>query len=197
MLIKKMIKQIFRALFQGKKMIDDDDLIWLLNWHASQCDGDWKHVNGVRIRTLDNPGWRFTVSLADTVCENEDFQEFTIDRTETDWVYCFLRHQRFEGACGLYNLPEVLRIFREWAERITVFQRNATTVKVTHHEKSSPRTYPRNPNPQESVKRFVGLGRVEQIHFNKVLKEDIFTPHVHDPYFPGGVRYAEKWEIPK
>jgi len=34
-------------------------------------------------------------------------------------------------------------------------------------------------------------------HRNKILKQNIGTPHVHEPGFPGGVRYPELWEMPK
>ena len=30
----------------------------LENWYAGQCNGVWEHGCGVRIDTLDNPGWR-------------------------------------------------------------------------------------------------------------------------------------------
>jgi hypothetical protein len=97
--------------------MEESDLVWLLHWFHQQCDGDWEHGNGVRISTIESPGWSLKVSISETVCENENFQEVIIDRTETDWVYCCLRHETFEGACGLHNLPEVLKIFREWVER--------------------------------------------------------------------------------
>ena len=34
-------------------------------------------------------------------------------------------------------------------------------------------------------------------HFNKVLKVEVFEPHVHDPHALGGIRPADYWEIPK
>lgn len=36
--------------------MNDENLIWLLTWYESQCDGDWEHGNGVHINpwiTLD------------------------------------------------------------------------------------------------------------------------------------------------
>jgi len=27
------------------------------DWYRRQCDGDWEHSYGVKIETLDNPGW--------------------------------------------------------------------------------------------------------------------------------------------
>ena len=94
----------------------NDDLKWLIGWFASQCDGDWEHEYGVRIGTLDNPGWRLRISLVGTELENHEFKKVTIERTETDWLFCFIDEGHFEAACGLYNLPEGLQIFRNWSE---------------------------------------------------------------------------------
>ncbi|MFE2849501.1 Imm53 family immunity protein, partial [Streptomyces scopuliridis] len=39
-------------------MSDSEPLLdWLQNWYTQQCDGDWEHEWGVKIATLDNPGW--------------------------------------------------------------------------------------------------------------------------------------------
>ena len=43
--------------------MNDNNLIWLLSWYHSQCDGDWEHGNGVKIGTIDNPGWFFKVKV--------------------------------------------------------------------------------------------------------------------------------------
>ena len=96
--------------------MEHNNLVWLLNWFANQCDGDWEHGNGVHIGTLDNPGWYLTVSIIGLECEGKVFKEVIIERSNNDWLHCFVREGKFEGPCGLYNLPEVLQIFRDWAE---------------------------------------------------------------------------------
>ncbi len=94
----------------------NDNLIWLLNWFYQQCNEDWEHSHGVRIGTLDNPGWYLTVNIKDTECESKDFKDIIIERSENDWFHCFIRDGKFEGPCGPFNLPEVLQIFRDWVE---------------------------------------------------------------------------------
>ena len=42
---------------------------WLQNWFKSQCDGDWEHEYGVKIETVDNPGWYVVINLTGTECE--------------------------------------------------------------------------------------------------------------------------------
>ncbi|MGW1432997.1 Imm53 family immunity protein [Streptomyces sp. NPDC002431] len=42
---------------------------WLQGWYSAQCDEDWEHEWGVRINTLDNPGWSVRIDLEDTDLE--------------------------------------------------------------------------------------------------------------------------------
>ncbi len=42
-----------------------DILAWLQDWYRSRCDGTWEHSYGVKIDTLDNPGWLVTVDLGE------------------------------------------------------------------------------------------------------------------------------------
>jgi len=93
-----------------------DHLIWLLEWYASQCDGDWENKNTIQISTINNPGWGLSISLVGTELENMPFQKIKISRTENDWVHCFIRNKVFEGACGALNFAETLQIFHYWVE---------------------------------------------------------------------------------
>lgn len=93
-----------------------DNFYWLQKWYNSQCNGDWEHGNNIRISTLDNPGWSISINLEETKLQDMPFQEIKIDRTENDWLICFLRQGKFEGRCGPINLSEVIEIFHKWAE---------------------------------------------------------------------------------
>lgn len=96
--------------------MDIDNLAWLLKWYHGQCDGDWEHGNGVQIGTIDNPGWFLRISLEETGLQERQFQKIRIDRSEHDWVRCFIEDNMFEGVGGPFNLPEILQIFRDWVE---------------------------------------------------------------------------------
>lgn len=72
----------------------------------------------------------------------------------------------------------------------TTYMRN-TDGTVSKYETWEPN--PQNPSGFDSVKRFDIEG---DPHYNKVLKEDIPTPHVHGKDIPGGVRRATPSEIP-
>ena len=68
------------------------------------------------IDTLDNPGWSIAINLEDTELEDKNFQQIELEYSENNWLICFIKNNRFEGRCGPLNLPEVLQIFRDWAE---------------------------------------------------------------------------------
>ncbi|MCB1119551.1 MAG: RHS repeat-associated core domain-containing protein, partial [Chlamydiia bacterium] len=69
----------------------------------------------------------------------------------------------------------------------TVFRKDPLTNKVTHYETYRPQTNPFDPKPWESIKRYDGPQHPHK-HYNKNLREEILTPHVHDPSCPGGIR---------
>ncbi len=94
-----------------------DPLTWLQAWYVTQCDGDWEHEYGVRIATLDNPGWSLSIDLRDTVLEGAAFTRHEVRRGEHDWVIAQVIDGRFEAACGPLNLGEAIHEFRLWAFR--------------------------------------------------------------------------------
>jgi hypothetical protein len=93
----------------------------LQEWYQSQCNGDWEHTYGVKIDTLDNPGWSVTIELADTYLYERHFQEIVRIEHKTEWVRCSVRDGKFTGYGGPFMLEEILRIFLSWAaEKQTV-----------------------------------------------------------------------------
>lgn len=92
---------------------------WLQEWYSRHTDGDWEHQNGIKIETLDNPGWSVLIDLDGTELSDRDFQRRQVERSENDWFHLWTDHGEFEIACGPMNLEEALGVFREWAERST------------------------------------------------------------------------------
>ena len=90
-----------------------DNLSWLQDWYAAQCDGEWEHQYGLSIETLDNPGWALKVNLSGTAYADLRFE--AIERKgEDDWIRCSTSNKNFEGVGGAKNLDEVIGIFRRW-----------------------------------------------------------------------------------
>jgi hypothetical protein len=97
----------------------DDVLSQLQQWYARQCDGDWEHQFGVKVDTLDNPGWRVTIDLASTDLEGRSFEPLErglMDNASTDWYSISVNENKFEGACDPTKLAFLLRTFLEWAD---------------------------------------------------------------------------------
>ena len=94
-----------------------DQLSRLQNWYAAQCNGTWEHSFGVKIDTLDNPGWRLHVDLTGTELQDRSFT--TVNRgesaDETSWLHCKIESGTFHAAGGIANLPEMLDVFLAWA----------------------------------------------------------------------------------
>ena len=95
----------------------DDVVLRLEAWYESRCEGSWEHQYGVRIETIDNPGWHIEIDLSGTPLIDQSFEEFSIDRTSTEWLRCEVQGSKFEAYCGPKCLRETLLIFLTWAER--------------------------------------------------------------------------------
>jgi immunity protein 53 of polymorphic toxin system len=89
----------------------------LENWYESHCNGDWEHQYGIKIGTLDNPGWRITFDLTGTRSEDKIFDRVELERTKNDWLQCWVDNDKFNAACGPKNLSEVINIFFELVDR--------------------------------------------------------------------------------
>jgi uncharacterized protein CbrC (UPF0167 family) len=90
----------------------------LQNWYSSQCNGDWEHTFGVKVETIDNPGWHLKIDVAETPLEGAIFDPVYIERSAADWVHCKVEAAAFIGHGGVSNLTELLSLFLDWVERI-------------------------------------------------------------------------------
>ena len=89
---------------------------WLEEWYASNCDGDWEHMYGVDITTLDNPGWHLKLNVLETLYEDVIFEDLIIERTDDDWVHCRKKDGKIDCAGGSRNLEEMLKIIKKWMD---------------------------------------------------------------------------------
>ncbi len=92
-----------------------DTLHWVMKWYEAHCDGDWEHQYGIKVDTLDNPGWAVQIDLAETELDDEIFDALQEERTERDWMHCKVENKVFHGYGGPQNLIEILNVFRSWA----------------------------------------------------------------------------------
>jgi Immunity protein 53 len=94
----------------------ESPLVKLQNWYASHCDGDWEHTWGVKIDTLDNPGWSIIIDLQDTNMEKVPFPGLIIE-SPSDWIFCELNQGRFSGRCGPRMLETMIDVFLMWTQQ--------------------------------------------------------------------------------
>lgn len=90
---------------------------WLEQWYKSQCDGDWEHLFGIKIETLDNPGWCISIDILDTILENKIFEDYEIMNGDEDWIFCRVKDGCFDGAGDPTKLEEIILKFKEWVEQ--------------------------------------------------------------------------------
>ncbi len=91
---------------------------WLQEWYLNQTNGDWEHQYGVKIGTLDNPGWSVTIDLEETKLEDVKFDPMKIENSDLDWLVCKVENNKFEGDCSPQNLDDVLKVFCDWVEKV-------------------------------------------------------------------------------
>ena len=88
-----------------------------------QCNDDWEHQYGVKIDTLDNPGWSVTVDLTDTNLEGVDFVTVAENAGPgshpegDDWVLCRVEGGKWLGDGGPSKLSRLVEEFVSWAEK--------------------------------------------------------------------------------
>ncbi|MBL0319046.1 MAG: hypothetical protein IPP74_07135 [Alphaproteobacteria bacterium] len=109
----------FKELFDGNNsdkkiehMESNKTLNWLMSWYASHCNGDWEHMYGVTISTLDNPGWRVKIELTDTKLENLSINRQTYETSETDWYTFIIKDQVFDATGDPTKLEILIESFR-------------------------------------------------------------------------------------
>ena len=87
------------------------NLDWLQNWYKSQCDGDWEHGYGIKIETLDNPGWSLTIDTTNTLTELSDLEWQLFELSDDDWFGYKITNCVFEGSGDPDKLERLIGIF--------------------------------------------------------------------------------------
>ena len=85
-----------------------DPLTRLQSWYAARADAEWEHGFGVRVVTIDNPGWMVSIDLAGTAQAAHVVDGITLERSENDWVQVWKEDLRLEGVCSPEDLGELL-----------------------------------------------------------------------------------------
>lgn len=109
---------MFKAGVRSKKQMNEIEE--LQTWYRAQCNDDWEHSWGVKIGTLDNPGWTLTINLKDTSLEHASFTTVAYrvgegaEPDDENWYVCKVEDCQFKGHAGPHHLKTLLRIFLDW-----------------------------------------------------------------------------------
>jgi hypothetical protein len=94
----------------------------LQEWYLSQCNANWEHEFGVKINTLDNPGWTIEIDLEGTDIQEKPFAEHAYGVGEAagksgdDWLACKIEEHKFKAAGGPRKLEEMIGVFLNWTK---------------------------------------------------------------------------------
>jgi hypothetical protein len=89
---------------------------FLAAWYREQCDGDWEHEFGIRIATLDNPGWDVEVDLTGTDLEGRVVARQRTEPAGGRWMFVASTGQMFQASCDPSSLDLVLAAFQRFTE---------------------------------------------------------------------------------
>lgn len=89
---------------------------WIEKWYVSMCDGEWEHFYGIKIDTLDNPGWIVQIDVLDTELENKPFQSMSNYIDDNSWLHCQVKEGKFVASGDSTKLKVILEVFRNWVE---------------------------------------------------------------------------------
>lgn len=92
-------------------------LNWIQNWYNSQCNGDWEHSYGIKIETLDNPGWNIEIDLEDTNLATYEYESEVIEKSKEDWYYYKFKDAKFKASGDCSKLGYLLEIFKTEVEK--------------------------------------------------------------------------------
>jgi hypothetical protein len=98
-----------------------DSLALLQQWYLQECNEDWEHTYGVKIETLENPGWILEIDLIGTPLEGERFEPVHYGMFEeaegsgNEWILCKVENNKFSASGGPLKLTEIINVFLRWA----------------------------------------------------------------------------------
>ena len=93
-----------------------NNIVWLEEWYQRNCDDYWEHSYGIKIETLDNPGWHVNIDLSETKYADLKMKELYQDVGDNDWIKCSITNGIFNGVGDCMKLEMIIQTFRQWIE---------------------------------------------------------------------------------
>lgn len=92
------------------------------DWYVRQCNHEWAQTHGMKISTLDYPGWAVEIDLNQTDVEGRPFvpvrkgHATATPRTLSTWYECEVHGNKFKAYCDPHSLETVIEVFLSFAE---------------------------------------------------------------------------------
>jgi len=89
----------------------------LTGWYQAQCAGNREHSYGVKLETLDNPGWLLTIDLIHTDLQGqkmtgiEEGCNLEGHPVSLQWLHCSIKDNQFRGASDPTQVERMFCIF--------------------------------------------------------------------------------------
>jgi hypothetical protein len=76
---------------------------------------------GIKIGTIDNPGWRITINVWGTELQDIPFEEVSHGLSEEEEIWWHRKKEKssFQAACSPTNFNKVITIFNEWVSAVS------------------------------------------------------------------------------
>jgi hypothetical protein len=97
----------------------------LIDWYLAQCNGDWEHEYGIKIESLDNPGWSLKIDLNGTPLNGKSHKAVLHNVTEEDelgglwgdkdWFVSRVEHDVYISYGGPRNIEDLIKAFINWS----------------------------------------------------------------------------------
>lgn len=93
---------------------------WIQNWFNNQCNGDWEHDYGIKIESLDNPGWNVEINFNYTDLNIDNINWKLYENSETNWIGFSVTDSVFKGSGDSLKLNSILKIFKLLSEHKSI-----------------------------------------------------------------------------
>lgn len=85
---------------------------WSQTWFNSHCDSNWEHGSGVKIETINNPGWSVQIDMNGTniLLHKQDWELFEL--SDVSWVEYKVGNNIYFASGDPLQLELLIRVFR-------------------------------------------------------------------------------------
>lgn len=91
-------------------MPGSDLIVRLQGWYESNCNGDWEHSSGVKIESLDNPGWMVRLDIVGTQVEGKMLGRVIVDNSVENWLHYWSDGESIQAAGSPQRLRDALKV---------------------------------------------------------------------------------------